>query len=199
MKKLSSLTIAFLFLIPACKNGEQKKDTPPPQEEKKDYFPVVDYIKSEIDYVDSLPAAIKKYTIRNGIKDSMFIKAADFDQLAKIFLPAELNNPGFEKDFTETSFFDQTTGLLTFTYATKNKKSLLQRVDVLLTPSAGLSTGFNKVKSVYMEKLENKNDTLSTQKMYWRAKKSFDIISILQPENQSPISDQVKVVWDDSE
>jgi len=50
-----------------------------------------------------------------------------------------------------------------------------------------------------MEKLENKNDTLSTQKMYWRAKKSFDIISILQPENQSPISDQVKVVWDDSE
>ena len=199
MKKLTLLIIALSSLITACKNEEQKKDTPPQPEEKKDFFPVADYIKSEIDYVDSLPAAIKKYINRNGARDSMLIKINDFDQLAKNFLPPELNNPGFEKDFTETSFLDQTTGLLTFTYATKNKRSLLQRVDVLIKPSAGLTTGFNKVKSIYMEKIENKNDTPSTKKMYWRAKKSFEIISILQPVSQPPISNQVKVVWDDSE
>ena len=199
MKKLPVLIIVFSFLISACKNDEEKKGTPPPQEEKKNFFPVADYIRSEISYVDSLPIAITKFIIRNGSKDSMYIKASEFDRLAKDFLPAELSNPGFEKDFTENSFFDQTTGLLTFTYSTKNKQSLLQRVDVLVTPSSTSNTGFDKVKSIYMERLENKNDTLATKKMYWRAKKSFDIISILQPLNQSPISDQLRVVWDNSE
>src|SRR5215831_15243521 len=101
MKTLTLLTISSLFLISSCKNDEQKKDNPPQQEEKRDFFPVADYIKSEIDYVDSLPAAITKYVIRNGIKDSMLIKINDFDQLAKNFLPAELDSPGFEKNFTE--------------------------------------------------------------------------------------------------
>jgi hypothetical protein len=194
MKNYRLLILAISYLFLACHNNDEKVNTQK-QEEKKDFFPIADYIKSEINYVDSMPLGIIKYNIRNGKTDSVFIKTDEFDQLAQEFLPTELKDSIFEKNFTETSFLDQTTQLLTFTYSTKNSTIQLQRVDVLATPS----NGFDKVKSVYMEKNFIRKDTSVTMKMYWRAKKSFQIISILQPTNQQPVTKQLKVVWDNFE
>lgn len=194
MKNYRLLILAISYLFLACHNNDKKENTQK-QEGKKDFFPIADYIKSEINYVDSIPLGIVKYSIQNGKTDSIFIKTDEFNQLAQEFLPAELKDSIFEKNFTETSFLDQTTQLLTFTYSTKNTTIQLQRVDVLATPS----NGFDKVKSIYMEKNFIRKDTSITMKMYWRAKKSFQIISILQPTNQQSVTKQVKVVWDNFE
>jgi len=145
--------------------------------------------------VDSLPLKMVKYVTANKKTDSTLIKLEEFDALAKEFIPTELNDSAFRENFDESSFLDQTTQSLTFTYSTKNSKSRLQRVDVLATPDPG----FDKVKSIYMETIDNKNDTLVTKKMYWRARKSFEIITILQSNNQPILSNQLKVVWDNSE
>ncbi len=192
--KTYSLIIALCCLISACKNQEQKK-TADEKHEKNSFFPVADYMGSEIGYVDSLPLRMIKYVTQNGKTDSAFIKLEEFDKLAHEFLPAEIYDSVFQKDFDENSFLDQTTQSLTFTYSTKNSKSQLQRVDVL----ANRTSGFDKVRSVYMEKNEIKNDTLVLKKMYWRAKKSFEIITILQPPNQPQLSNHLKVVWDSGE
>ncbi|HTQ27489.1 MAG TPA: hypothetical protein VMI35_05140, partial [Puia sp.] len=94
--------------------------------------------------------------------------------------------------FTESSFIDQTTQSVTFTYSTADAGHILRRVDVLASPEQG----FNKVKSIYMEKTINKGDSIVIKKMYWKAKRSFQIISILEAGNQPAVTSQLKVVWD---
>ena len=191
MKNYRLSVVALFCLISACKNHEQKTTVVETQE-KKDFFPVADYISSEIGYVDSLPLKMTKYITQNGKKDSSLIKLQEFDDIAHEFLPAEISDSIFQKNFEENSFFDQTTQSLTFTYSTKNSKLALQRVDVI----ANRTSGYDKVRSVYMEKTTTKNDTVVLKKMYWRAKKSLEIITILQPPDQSKLPDHLKVVWD---
>src|SRR5271170_348021 len=106
MKKPAAFVFAMFILLAACKNQE-KANTPATGIVKKNYFPVADFIKSEIHYVDSLPLAIIKYTIQNNQTDSAFIKTDEFNQLAQEFLPPVLSTPAFEKDYIENSFMDE--------------------------------------------------------------------------------------------
>ncbi len=197
MKHYGTGLIAMAFLLFACRDNKQQttETTKTEKQEKTRFFPVADYLRSEIRYVDSLPLGIVKYSIVNGHTDSVYIKSAEFDQLAKEFLPASLEEPAFGKAFNETSFLDQTTQSATFTYSRKDKAPGLQRVDVLASPDPG----YDKVKSIYLEQSIMNKDTSITKKMYWKAGKSFQIISIVQPSGQPAISSQLKVVWDNSE
>lgn len=188
------LMIICLTVI-ACKDNKPKTEDPDKKQDEIRFFPVADYIRSEISYVDSLPLRIVKYQIRDGRTDSTYIQAAEFDQLAAAFLPPELDSLVFKREFSENSFLDQTTKSLTFTYSHKNNKPGLQRVDVLATPDPG----FDKVKSIYMEELITKNDTSIIKKMYWKSRKNFQILTIIQPTNQTAINNQLKVVWDNFE
>ena len=195
MKNYFLVFVSISFLSIACKN-DQQKTTEEEKKEEKNFFPVADYIKGEISYVDSLPLRMMKYVTINGKTDSNFLKLEDFNELAREFLPNELIDSAiFEKEFSENSFLDQTTQSLTFTYATKNDKLALQRVDVV----ANRTTGFDKVRSIYMEKSIARNDTTIQKKMYWRAKKSFEIVSISRIPNRPQSTDHLKVVWDNSE
>jgi|GEM_PF-392252 len=160
-------------------------------EEKKNYFPVSDYIKSEIAYVDSLPLRIVRYTIQHGKKDSVFLKPAEFDQLAQQFLDPAMEKANFEKNFSETSFMDQTSQSVTFTYSKKEDQPGLRRIDILASPDAVS----DKVKSIYLEKTVLIHDSTFIQKMYWKSRKNFQVITI-SPSGQQPVS-QLKVVWDD--
>jgi hypothetical protein len=160
-------------------------------EEKKDYFPVQDYIKSEIAYVDSLPLRIVKYTVHNGKKDSVFLKQAEFDQLAQQFLDSAMEKNSFEKNFSENSFMDQTSQSVTFTYSKKDNQPGLRRIDVLASPEAGA----DKVKSIYIEKTVVVNDSPFIQKMYWKSRRNFQVVTMSSIATQ-PAS-QLKVVWDE--
>jgi hypothetical protein len=139
-----------------------------------------------------MPLAIKAYHIQGGGTDSAFIQAPAFNQLAKEFLPPELDSPAFEKNFSEVSFYDQTTNSLTFTYTARANATGLKRVDVI----AAQRPGFDKVKSIYMEKTVNDKDTLITKKMYWRPRKSFLVLTIIQTKGLPKENRQLKVVWD---
>lgn len=195
MKNYFLIIVSISFLLIACKN-EKEKSTPPEIKEEKNFFPIADYIKGEISYVDSLPLRMMKYVTVNGKTDSSFLNLEDFNALAHEFLPNELiDSVAFEREFSENSFLDQTTQSLTFTYSTKNDKLALQRVDVV----ANRTSGFDKVRSIYMEKSMARNDTTIQKKMYWRAKKSFEIVSISRIPNQPQSTDHLKVVWDNSE
>jgi PBP1b-binding outer membrane lipoprotein LpoB len=191
MKKYFACLFFTGCFLNSCKNSSQKNE-PQNQTEKKNFFPVADYIQSEINYVDSLPVAIIKYSIHNNTTDSSFIHAAEFNQIANDFICDELKPAIFEAEFSETSFIDETTQSTTFTYSTKNNKLELHRVDVLAT----MGDGSNKVSSVYLEKAMQKNDTLIIKKLLWRTKKSFQIVTSKQFSAKSPEIEQIKVVWD---
>lgn len=159
---------------------------------KNSFFPVADYLEAEILHVDSSLLALHQYRTRNGHTDSGFIQVPEFNAMALQFVPEELADSSFEKNFTETAFQDKSTRSITFTYSTANKATGLQRVDVLTVPG----NRSQQVKSVYLEKSRTAGDSLILQKLFWQAQQSFEIITLVQVKGRQAGEEQVKVVWD---
>jgi len=199
--------IAILFaggclLCIAC--GHAASSTTPSQNDsvstpmdsaKDTFFPVANYLESEILHIDSTPLALMKYTSQGTRRDSGYIQVPEFNLLAKQFLVPELINGSFEKDFAESSFMDKTTESITFTYAPRNGDPSLKRLDVLAEPG----TTSNKVKSIYLERSFTTGDTLVRQRLYWKAGRNFQIVNTYLVHDKPPIEQQVKVVWDTGE
>jgi hypothetical protein len=157
------------------------------------FFPVADYLEAEILHVDSSLLALKKITTRNGHSDTAFIQLPEFNRLAIQFVPKELADSTFEKEFTETSFQDKATRSITFTYAPANRNMELQRVDVLTIP--GLRA--QQVKSIYLEKSHTAGDSVILQKLFWTAQQSFEIATQIQVKGKPSAEEQVRVVWNE--
>jgi hypothetical protein len=195
---MKNLLSGFIFLLMIGCNSNTGTQPDPSQntdttQKVKAYFPVLDFIKSEIRYIDSLPVGIMRYNTRNGVTDSSYIKLEEFHQLANEFLSPVLVKEKFESEFTETSFFDNTTQYASFLYSTTNKKLPVQRVDVLAKPE---DVVYNKVKSIYIEKLLEKADTSIVQKLYWKAGQNFQINTEMRTSKPEVIIiTQTKVVW----
>ncbi len=134
-----------------------------------------------------------RYHIENNKADSGIITTAIFDQIAREFLLTELDSSYFEKNFEENSFVDRSTNLVSFTYSTKESGMGLKRVDVLLKPGAG---GTDKLSSIYMEAISDKNDSTRISKLSWKAGRNFRILHIEKPKNGPETTNQTIVVWD---
>ncbi len=190
------LLLSLTSLTSACGN-HQPATAAPDKNPKTDssassFFPVANYLESEIRYVDSTPLAILKCVTVNNRTDSSFLTPAEFHRLATaVFVPEDLDSSRLQKDYTESSFGDKTTGYLTFTYSPKNRAQAVQKVDVVVQPGEIR----DQVKSIYMEREEKLSDTLRINKMYWQAGKSFLVVSSLQLPGKSPEIRQLKVVW----
>lgn len=155
------------------------------------WFPVADVLESEIRQVDSTPTAIRKFITGNGHTDSGFIKAEEFDALARQFVVPEFRNGQFQKEFTESSFIDNATRDATFTYATNNKDLSLQRVDVIAIPEGA----DHRVKSVYIERSRISGDSSILDKMYWQTGRQFQVVSLISVKGVSPVERQMVVSW----
>jgi hypothetical protein len=197
MKKFLIPALA-IFLICACHskqpevvvNSIKQADTT-----KKNYLPVADYLRSEIAAVDSFPQRLMRYRIVNGKTDSGIITTPVFDQIAKEFLLPDLDSSHFEKNFEENSFIDRSTDLVSFTYSTKDTGYGLKRVDILLSPGAGV----DKLNSIYMETISGNSDSSVIRKMSWKAGRNFRILHIQKPKNGQETTNQTIVVWDSRE
>ncbi|HEY6900817.1 MAG TPA: hypothetical protein VI233_09250, partial [Puia sp.] len=160
---------------------------------KNVFFPVADFLESEILQVDSMPLGLKKFTTRNGKTDSTFILLPEFNALALKFLPADLRNGSFEKNFTESSFVDKTTQSVTFSYTSTVPEQVLRRVDVLTLPGNGAM----HVRSIYLETNRKSGDSSIFEKLYWRAGRSFQIATSTALKDKGAMSQQVKVAWNE--
>ncbi|HTR30701.1 MAG TPA: hypothetical protein VMH27_15625 [Puia sp.] len=177
---------------PHANPGGQADSLSHPDTAKNDYFPIAEELESEIREVDSTPVAIKRIVIANGRRDSAFIKPAEFNVLAMQFIPAELRDGRFEKEFTETSFMDNATHAATFTYSANNNDLSLQRVDIVATPRGAN----HQVQSVYLEKTRVSGDSSILEKMYWRSRHRFQVISLIGVKGRPPVQRQVIVSWE---
>lgn len=201
MKFLTALCLAGVALLSACSNHQPSAGSPSDSLARADsgtarnaFFPVADFLEAEIRSVDSLPLAKKKFTVREGRTDSVFLEVPEFNQLALQFVPQELADGRFEKNFTETAFQDKATGSITFTYSPVNPNTELQRVDVVTVQGVRAQ----QVKSVYLERLRKSGDSVILQKMFWRAQRNFSIATLIQVKGKEAGEAQIRVVWDDS-
>ena len=188
------ILLSIYSLAIACGNGNNKTETQEPAPVKKDYFSVADYIKGEINTIDSLPVGILKKTIKASKKDSAFIERQEFRALARVFTDPALEKAALEAKYAEHSFMDQTTGYYTFTYEPTASDAPYQRIDVLVRPGET----YSKVKSIYMAKSSSQNDTTINERFYWKANNSFSITKEKVYKNQTPVVDQLMVIWDPS-
>lgn len=201
MKYFVFLCLAGTTFLTACGNHEPTADTSKADSlanadsARNAFFPVAEYLETEILHVDSVPLALRRYRTANGKTDSAFIQVPEFNQLALQFLPTELHNGNFEKNFTESSFADQSTQSILFTYSTKVSDQFLRRVDVQTVTG----NGSQKVKSIYLEKKRLSGDSLILEKMYWRTGKNFQIVTMTTVKGGPPLEQLLKVVWDEEE
>ena len=203
MKHLVVLFLAGgLFCWSACQNhragaatGTDTNSLAAKDSASNVFFPVADYLETEILYVDSTPLAVKRYTIQNNRTDSGYIQPAEFNRFAREFLLPEFKDGSFQKNYQETSFMDKSTQSATFTYSTADKTLPLQRVDVITVPGVRAS----QVKSIYLEKIFRTGDTVVIQKMYWRAGRNFQILTQTKVHGKPPVEKQVRVIWNNDE
>jgi predicted CopG family antitoxin len=171
-----------LYLIPP----QQRTDTTAKVESP--YFPVYDFLSNEIEYVDSTPVGIMKYTTIGKVKDSGYIQLEEFHKLVAEFQQPDINDSLFEENFNETSFVDKSSGNATFFYKARHTSSQIKRVDIV-TKRGDV---YDEVKSLYMEK---DADSAVVKKLYWKPKRNFQIITV-KPSGKDEIT---KVVWDNRE
>jgi hypothetical protein len=199
MKKfaLAWLTGAWL-LCAACGHHPQSPSSPStdtlsrPDTAGTVFFPVAEVIESEIRQIDTTPVALRKLITGNGHADSGFIKPAEFQALAMQFVVPEFRNGQFEKKFTETSFIDNSTQAATFTYSTTDMDLPLQRVDIVTVPH-----GENhEMESVYIERQRISGDSSILDKMFWRAGREFQVISLIRVKGAAAVQRKLIVSWD---
>ena len=184
------MTLVLVLAFSACQDSEKQQQK---KEEPKAYIPVSDFVRTEIRAVDSTPTGILRRIHINGkLADSSFIKPEEFDRLAQAFLPPELDGDRFENSFKESSFMDQTTETLTFTYESIDSSSTVRRVDILLSPGMEL----DKLKSLYIERAYSAGNVLVEQKMFWKSGQSFRIITLKSTQGGAPEENKLTVTWD---
>jgi hypothetical protein len=197
MKQIT-VVLVIIALAVACKNHPQNTSDKPPSADTvtAQYFPVADFLQSEIRNVDTSVLAILRCRTTDQRTDSSFLTPIEFNKAAAAFLSPELQPDSLQKNYTENSFSDKTTGNLTFTYSPREKGQTLQRIDVVV---AQASDGANRVKSIYMERTSIESDTPVIKKMYWRAGHNFQVITLLQPKGHPAETRQLNIIWNDAE
>ncbi|MBN8855582.1 MAG: hypothetical protein BGO55_28225 [Sphingobacteriales bacterium 50-39] len=194
--KHNTVLLFLILLAVACKNHQQPTagNIPKTDSVTTQYFPIADFLQSEIRNIDTSVLAILSTRTVHQRTDSTFLTANEFNRAAAVFLTPELNPDSLERNYTESSFLDKTTGNFTFSYSPRNKAQALARIDVVARQA---NDGANRVKSIYMERAGEESDTPAIKKMYWQAGHGFQVITILHPKGRPVETRQLKVVWND--
>jgi hypothetical protein len=184
------------LLFCACGHSPQPSSPPTdtlsrPDSAEQTFFPVAGVLESEIRQIDTTPVAIRKYITGNGHTDSGFVKPAEFHALAMQFVVPEFRNGQFEKSFTETSFIDNATRDATFTYSTTDKDLPLQRVDIVTVPHGQE----HQMQSIYIERNRISGDSSILDKMFWRAGREFQLVSLISIKGAPPVQRKLVVSW----
>lgn len=182
------VVIVFILSAIACHNDQSTK-------EETTFFPVATFLQGQIHSVDSLKLPVSKYITFNNRTDSASISITAFNNLATEFVSPDISDSSLTKYYTETVFADQSIASVTMTYSTANKALPLQRLDVIIHADPVQN---DQVKSIYMEKSYNVNDASLLKKLYWKADRNFQIITIRQTGDRPSETNVIKVVWNNS-
>jgi hypothetical protein len=187
-----------IIILASCKNqGSQPPaattstgvDTAQHAPDTASFLPITSLLREDLLRVDSFGGGILKKTTVNGKKDSLFIKLPAFKQAANVFFMPELETSAFRQSFTETSLLDATTEMVQFMYAPKDPSNTLRNVVVYINPVN------SQVNRFYFEKEWAAGDTVVQQKLTWKARQYFYIITMRQPKQGTPTTSIEKLIW----
>jgi hypothetical protein len=197
-----SFGTVFLFVLLAAACGERKtadpgnilKDTSVAK--KVDILPINPFIQQELKKLYELPVAITQYKINPEQADKIDSSYSNFDTLqvfAQRFLRIKWEELADKLEVTESSFFDQTIGKITFHYEFLNNAIGVHSADVFVNQN---SNG-DQIHAVYFNESENVNGSIVHRKYHWQRGGSCMIIEESTGPNNQVQMQQIKFKWDD--
>ena len=180
MKKSLAVFLCIYFL--ACKNDKtyDNKDV--------SFFPIAGNINADLKELDSLPLGVNKYTTINDKTDTSTASKEELAAMAKQMITPDISSPELKKFYKETVFYDNSSDFLTMSYTTESDKPVVRKIDVLIRQET------SKLRSIYVEKLEQRNDSIVNTRMVWTAGKSLQVITMTGHKGNEQNS-TVKYVW----
>jgi len=195
MKKIVSILLVLAGIAcqdhPIKSNDTGSNPVNPERAVREPYYPISQYIESQVAYVDTTPLAIELITfINNKRVDSTVIDRKAFRILADEFMKPDLNDKNVQPLYEENSFNDLTLNTITFTYTARDRNQELQQEDVLLNPDN------NRVKNVMFRKNRMNGDTSVSINGLWNHNMNFQLNYSFQPAKGNTQTKQLKVIWD---
>lgn len=188
MKNLLFTLFLFSFLA-GCGAKKKKPEVP-----EASFFPVVPYIKGEVARLDTSLSSFLKIETANGRSDTTPIKSTEVRRYAADFLSLpDISSPELKNDYEVTHLYDDMLNAFVFTFTTKEPHPV-KREDVVLEPDAE-DAGKNTVKSIFVERWGNENNTAVRKNLFWEAGKSFHVTTTSTLPNDSLSTKRLQVVW----
>lgn len=185
MNKLLIYLIVAISLL-SCKN--KKLDS------TKAYFSVVDYIRTEIKKMDTLPLHFSKITTVDSTSDTVSITKKEFHQYAKEFLNLP-NIASTDKmdDYTETNDFDEILNNVLLIYTAKKPDDEVRSETIMMQPD---DDGSTHVKTILATTISNSKDSTLEKNLTWHIDKRFQVVTKVNKPNQPEKITTVIVNWE---
>jgi hypothetical protein len=188
MMKPAFLLLGLLLCLAACRQKQQAQSPPVYRNDTIPFFPVKDFLESQVRKVDSIPYFLYAITEKEGQKDSAAVSREAFRQAMAAFLQYDISAPAVKKYYNESVFNDESTHSYTLHYATGNKALPVQTVDVLL------SQDDQHVKRVFMTWVQNSGDSTVFNRLSWKTDASCTLVSSLGRGNKESVT-ETTWVW----
>ncbi len=190
MKLFILICFSACLVFVSCKNGQQKVRNNSGIDTTK-FYPLNDFFKSQIEFVDLRAFYIYQKKDVNGVKDSIVLTKESFKKIAAIFLEKDISSADKKQHFTETVFHDLSTKSYTLNYRAKNIAEAIQNIDVLIDENT------NQVKRIFIRSEFQHNDTSVVEQCNWKADKSFQINRFSKTPTGFKLNELTYVNWND--
>jgi hypothetical protein len=195
--------LPIVFLIACGNNNESNKadeeyqdivllptaeDTTP---SNVPFYPYVDYINEQLQYIDSTPLGVEKIvTLEGKTVDSTFATKQELRKAVNAFTAYNPNLPANRPFFKETSFRDLTINRITFSISALQPDVPLQQVDILLEPEK------QKVKNLVIRQQFETPDSSNSIHMIWVDKMHMQVSENISLKGGKSYTRVTRWVWD---
>ena len=171
----------------SCKNKKHLDST-------KAYFSIVDYLRTEIKRMDSLPLHFTKIVRIDSTSDTIAITKDEFHKYAKEFLDIpDIASPDNMDDYTETNDFDDILNNVLLIYTAKKEDAEVRNETVMMQPD---DQGDTHVKTLLVHTLDAKKDPTTEKEMAWHINERFQIVTKTSKPNQSEKISTTIINWE---
>ena len=170
MKMLPVSIFLLLLLGTACTSKKPAgKNQQAQLADTAKFYPLRNFFKEQIQYVDLRNFPIYQLKTTDGVKDSSAITKDQFIQLAGIFLQHDISESALKVLYPLSVFQDFGISSVTINYTTTRADAAVKNIDILL------DEGTNLVKRVFIRCQHTSGDTTIEEQCNWKANKSFQL------------------------
>ena len=117
------------------------------------------------------------------------MKKEDMKAVADQLIKPDISQPDYKKYYKETVFMDNTTNTVTMSYDTQDEEPEVRKIEVVIDANN------QRVKTIYVEKLAQHDDSSMLKKMIWTTGKNLQVISIMNKKSKPESVKMEKYEW----